>query len=71
MVVFAFLAMLSWGVGDFFIQKTIRKIGGLETLLWIGLIGTLILIPFAIKDLALLKNPLNLRAGGFRRKLIH
>jgi hypothetical protein len=29
---FAFIAMLCWGVGDFLIQKSARKLGDWETL---------------------------------------
>jgi len=49
-ILFAFAAMLSWGIGDFLIQRTVRKIGDLQTLTWIGIIGSIFLIPFAIKD---------------------
>jgi drug/metabolite transporter (DMT)-like permease len=51
-VIFAFAAMLSWGVGDFLIQKTIRKIGALDTLAWICIFSSIILLPFVAKDLA-------------------
>nr|MCU0680504.1 DMT family transporter [Planctomycetota bacterium] len=53
-IFFAFLAMLLWGVGDFLIQKTVRRVGDFETLLWINLIAGLFLIPFVIKDLPLI-----------------
>lgn len=59
-IVFAFAAMLSWGFGDFFIQRSIRKIGGIETLAWIGLIGSIGLLPFVFKEISLLQNPSNL-----------
>ena len=45
-IIAAFAAMLCWGVGDFFIQKSTRKIGDAETLAFIGIIGTVILTPF-------------------------
>ncbi|TSC57963.1 MAG: hypothetical protein Greene041679_205 [Parcubacteria group bacterium Greene0416_79] len=32
----AFVAMLSWGIGDFLIQKSTRKIGDTETLFLIS-----------------------------------
>ncbi len=46
----AFSAMILWAVGDFLIQKSTRKVGDLEALAFIGIIGTLGLIPFMIKD---------------------
>jgi drug/metabolite transporter (DMT)-like permease len=58
-IVFAFAAMLFWGVGDFLIQRTTRKIGALATLTWIGIIGTIILLPFAWGDFHLLKTKAN------------
>ena len=60
-VVFAaFGAMLSWAVGDFLIQKTTRKIGSIESLAFIGIIGSIALIPFVINDLHLLFSWTNL-----------
>lgn len=53
----AIFAMIFWGVGDFFIQKTVRKIGDIPTIAWGGLIGALILTPFVITDLKQLANP--------------
>jgi drug/metabolite transporter (DMT)-like permease len=50
-LIFAFAAMLCWGIGDFFIQKSTRKVGDLEALAFIGVIGMLMLLPFIIKDL--------------------
>jgi len=49
-VLIAFGAMLCWGVGDFLIQKTTRKIGDVETLAWIGIIGSLGLLPWVIHE---------------------
>jgi len=59
-VIFAFLAMICWGFGDFFIQKCTRKIGNLESLAYIGIVGTIVLIPFIIKDFNLIFSPSNL-----------
>ncbi|MCX6803399.1 MAG: DMT family transporter [Candidatus Diapherotrites archaeon] len=56
----AFLAMLCWGFADFFIQRSVRKIGDVEALAFIGLIGFLVLTPFVLPDLALLFIPENL-----------
>lgn len=49
-IIFALLAMLCWGIGDFLIQKCTRKAGDLAALAYIGVIGALIFLPFAIKD---------------------
>lgn len=61
-IIFAFGAMLFWGIGDFLIQKTVRKIGEFETLIWINLIGGLGLLPFVIKDFKLITSWENLLA---------
>lgn len=45
-ILFAIIAMLSWGVGDFLIQRSTRKIGDWETLFIICLFGVVILLPF-------------------------
>jgi drug/metabolite transporter (DMT)-like permease len=50
-VIFAFGAMLFWGLGDFFIQRSTRKVGDVEALFFIGLFGTVVLFPFIIKDI--------------------
>ena len=52
-ILFAFLAMFSWGIGDFLIQKVTRKLGDLETLTWIGVVGSIFLLPFVWKDISL------------------
>lgn len=44
-------ALLCWGFGDFFIQKTTRKIGDWETLFIICLFGTIILTPTVFSSL--------------------
>lgn len=59
-VIFAFLAVICWGFGDFFIQKCTRKIGNLESLAYIGIVGTVLLIPFMVKEFHLLSNHKNL-----------
>jgi drug/metabolite transporter (DMT)-like permease len=50
----AFGAMLSWGMGDFLIQRATRRIGDLEALAFIGIIGTAGLLPFVLHDIPLL-----------------
>lgn len=59
-LLFAFAAMFCWGIGDFLIQKSTRKIGDLESLAFIGVIGTLFLLPFLINDFYLLFSLPNL-----------
>ena len=55
-ILLAFGAMISWGIGDFLIQKSTRKIGDIESLAWIGIIGSIILLPLALKDLHLISK---------------
>ncbi len=50
----AFGAMLFWGIGDFFIQRSTRKIGDTESLAFISIIGALGLFPFVLPELSTL-----------------
>ncbi|MES3005190.1 MAG: DMT family transporter [Patescibacteria group bacterium] len=50
-IFFAFVAMFCWGIGDFLIQKTSRKIGDWETLFTVSFVGSLMLAPFVWKGL--------------------
>ena len=50
-IALAFVAMLCWGMGDFFIQKSVRKIGDWEALFFCTLFGALVLSPFVYKNL--------------------
>src|SRR3989344_1564105 len=59
-ILFAFGAMLCWGIGDFLIQRTVRKVGDVEALAFIGIIGSVILIPFILKDINLVLSVQNL-----------
>lgn len=47
----AFVAMLCWGFGDYFIQRSVRKIGDLEALFFITAFGAVILLPFVYMQL--------------------
>ncbi len=47
----AFGAMLFWGFGDFFIQRETRKVGDMESLVFISSIGAIGLFPFVISEL--------------------
>ncbi|HLE07363.1 MAG TPA: DMT family transporter [archaeon] len=53
-------AIICWGFGDFFIQRTTRKIGVAEALFFIGLIGSIILFPFVFSQLPLLFSTSNI-----------
>ena len=46
-----FVAMLSWGFGDFLIQKSSRKLGDWETLFYISLFGLIVFAPFVVRSL--------------------
>lgn len=59
-ILFAFGAMIAWGVGDFFTQRMTKKIGSIQALVWVNLIGGLGLLPLAIKDFYLIKSWENL-----------
>ncbi|MFH1256626.1 MAG: DMT family transporter [Candidatus Diapherotrites archaeon] len=50
----AFGAMLCWGIGDFLIQRTTRAVGDIEALAFIGLFGSIGLLPFVLQDFSLL-----------------
>ena len=49
-ILFALVAMLGWGFGDFFIQKSTRKVGIWTTIFIITAIGAIVLTPFALKN---------------------
>lgn len=53
---FAFIAMLAWGIGDFLIQKTVKKLDIFITLFWTCLFAVLALLPFVYQKLKLLNN---------------
>lgn len=50
-VFLALIAMVGWGAGDFFIQRTIRKIGSVKTLMYIGMSGLVLLLPLAWNEI--------------------
>lgn len=53
-IIFAFIAMLCWGFGDFLIQKSARKFGDWETMFIITLLSTVVLTPFLYKEALLI-----------------
>jgi drug/metabolite transporter (DMT)-like permease len=59
-IIFAFMAMICWGFGDFFIQRCTRKIGDVESLAYLGIISIIVLIPLLMNDFPLLFNYKNL-----------
>ncbi len=62
-IVLAIIAMISWGIGDFLIQRSTRLIGNFETLFTITAFGAIFLLPFVWHDLpSLINNTQNLMA---------
>lgn len=56
----AFVAMLCWGIGDFWIQKSTRKVGDTEALFFITAFGAVVLFPFVYENLpALIHAPVH------------
>src|SRR3989344_4529122 len=55
-IFFAFIALVSWGFGDFFIQKTTRVLGSWKALFFIGIVGLVGLFPFVKNDLGSLNG---------------
>lgn len=50
-IILAFVALIGWGFGDFFIQRTARSIGSLRALFFIAAGGSLILLPFVAREI--------------------
>ncbi len=60
-LLFAFTAIVSWGLGDFLIQKNARKFGDWIALFFVTIIGSILFLPFVWNDIpALLSNSNNL-----------
>ena len=55
-VLWALVAMVGWGLGDYLIQRNVRSIGIWRTLLFINVIGTVGLLPFVYKELTQIQN---------------
>lgn len=51
-IIFALIALVSWGFADFFIQKTTRVVGSWKALFFIGIVSLVGLFPFVKSDLA-------------------
>lgn len=54
---YALLAILGWGVGDFLIQRSARKVGDWEALFFITAFASIVLLPFVYGKLQLLTLP--------------
>jgi len=55
-ILFAFIALISWGFGDFFIQKTARAIGSWKALFFIGIVSLVGLFPFVQDEISSLTS---------------
>src|SRR6476620_5466159 len=53
-ILFALIAMFSWGIGDFLIQRSARQFGDWIALFYITAFGSIVLFPFVYKDLSTL-----------------
>lgn len=53
-IIFALVALASWGLGDFFIQRTSRKIGIVDAMFVIDFVAAIVLLPFVWNELPLL-----------------
>jgi len=51
-ILFALLALFAWSIGDFSIQRAVRVFGDFKTLLYIGIIGIVALLPFVYSEVA-------------------
>lgn len=47
----AFVALISWGIGDFSVQRAVRGVGSTVALFAISAFGTVVLLPFAWKSI--------------------
>lgn len=59
-VVAAFVAFLAWGFGDFAIQKSVKVVGAVQALFFVGLFGFIGLFPFVWRDIPLLFSKNNI-----------
>lgn len=63
-IIFAFGAMIFWALGDFFIQRTARKIGDWETLFITDMSGAVVLFPFIASGIPSILNDSTLLVLG-------
>jgi drug/metabolite transporter (DMT)-like permease len=69
-IIAAFLAFLAWGFGDFAIQRSVRRVGAVPALFFIGIFGLVGLLPFVWQDLPLFFHQENLAALLFFTGLV-
>lgn len=50
-ITFAFIALVSWGLGDFLIQRSARKFGDVIALFCVTAFAGIVLFPFVFRDL--------------------
>lgn len=50
-ILFAVGALFGWAFGDFFIQKTVRKIGNIRALFYITAAGGILILPFIWREI--------------------
>src|SRR3989338_9334012 len=50
-IIFALIALLCWGFGDFLIEKSTRKLGDSLSLFYIVAFGSILLMPFVWNDI--------------------
>ena len=50
-ITFAFIALISWGIGDFLIQRSARKFGDVISLFCITAFASIVLLPFVVGDI--------------------
>lgn len=58
-IILAIVAMIGWGFGDFFIQKSVRKFDNWQPLFIITLFGAIVLLPFVWSDIPSLIGNIN------------
>ena len=56
-IILAFVAMLSWGFGDFLMQRSIRRLGNWRTLFFISTTGAVMLLPFVWNNIPKIFSP--------------
>lgn len=59
-MLFAIGAMMSWGIGDFLIQRVARKMGDWQALFFITFAALVVLFPFIRSELHVLREPVYL-----------
>lgn len=62
--IFALIAFISWGVGDFLIQKSTRKFGDWISLFFISATALIAFLPFVYKEIPALFQPSSLSDLG-------